>query len=58
MERNPHGKNYTNGLNIKVCLLFIVRLDETRQILIIKIDMSKILIIEDEADPKSTSKIL
>jgi hypothetical protein len=21
MERNLHGKNYTNGLNIKVCLV-------------------------------------
>jgi hypothetical protein len=23
MERNPHGKNYTNGLNIKVFWLLI-----------------------------------
>jgi hypothetical protein len=48
MERNPHGKNYTNGLNIKVCLVvdsFSRNLKS--QFLIIKIDMSKI-IIEDE----------
>jgi hypothetical protein len=48
--KKPHGKNYTNGLNIKVCLVvdsFSRNLKS--QFLIIKIDMSKILIIEDEA---------
>jgi hypothetical protein len=41
MERNLHGKNYTNGLNIKVCLVvdsFSRNLKS--QFLIIKIDMS------------------
>jgi PleD family two-component response regulator len=60
MERNLHGKNYTNGLNIKVCLVvdsFSRNLKS--QFLIIKIDMSKILIIEDEAAIRRVlSKIL
>jgi hypothetical protein len=59
MERNLHGKNYTNGLNIKVCLVvdsFSRNLKS--QFLIIKIDMSKILIIEDEAIRRVLSKIL
>jgi dimeric dUTPase (all-alpha-NTP-PPase superfamily) len=50
MERNLHGKNYTNGLNIKVCLVVdSFSRNLKKQFLIIKIDMSKILIIEDEA---------
>jgi dimeric dUTPase (all-alpha-NTP-PPase superfamily) len=45
-----HGKNYTNGLNIKVCLVVdSFSRNLKKQFLIIKIDMSKILIIEDEA---------
>jgi hypothetical protein len=58
--KKPHGKNYTNGLNIKVCLVvdsFSRNLKS--QFLIIKIDMSKILIIEDEAAIRRVfSKIL
>jgi two-component system nitrogen regulation response regulator NtrX len=60
MERNLHGKNYTNGLNIKVCLVVdsFSRICRS-QFLIIKIDMSKILIIEDEAAIRRVlSKIL
>jgi two-component system nitrogen regulation response regulator NtrX len=60
MERNLHGKNYTNGLNIKVCLVVdsFIRICRS-QFLIIKIDMSKILIIEDEAAIRRVlSKIL
>jgi hypothetical protein len=58
--KKPHGKNYTNGLNIKVYLFSLIRLVGTsKQILIIKIDMSKILIIEDEAAIRRVlSKIL
>jgi hypothetical protein len=51
MERNPHGKNYTNGLNIKVCLVVDSFRSEQKKAKFNnqKIDMSKILIIEDEA---------